>query len=116
MLAKYPRTSIFQDDFVGLEMKIQPPLFLMTILVGASSIIWILVPWGRIAFAAFCVLLVADVLLNISEAASLWAASRKASFFLKGLVLQTLRGFAWGLGLGVGGIKQVVPESRAGHY
>jgi cellulose synthase/poly-beta-1,6-N-acetylglucosamine synthase-like glycosyltransferase len=108
MLAKYPRTAVLHDDFVHFEMKIQPPLFLLTILLGVCSILWIIVPWGVFAFVAFGVVLVAVVVLNIPEAASLWAASRRNSFFFKGMGLQMLRGFAWGLGLGVGGIRQVV--------
>jgi hypothetical protein len=89
-------------------MKIQPPLFLLLTLLGVSSFLWIIVPWGIFAFAAFGLLLVLAVLLNIPEAASLWTASRKPTFFFKGMGLQVLRGFAWGLGLGIGGIGQVI--------
>jgi hypothetical protein len=88
-------------------MKIQPPLFLLLTLLGVSSFLWIIVPWGIFAFAAFGLLFLAAIMLNIPEATSLSVASRRTSFFFKGMGLQILRGFAWGLGLGVGGIRQV---------
>ncbi len=108
MLMRYPRTAILQDDFVESAMKVQPPLFLLTILFGLGSLLWILTPIGSYFFLAFVTLLVVLVLLNLPEAASLWAASRRTTFFAKSLVLQVLRGFAWGLGLGIGGLRQVV--------
>ncbi len=108
MLAKYPRTAILKDDFVELEMKIQPPLFLLTILCGLGSSLWIFFPWGVYGFLGFGVLSLVGIALNVPEAATLSTSSRKASFFFKGLGLQILRGFAWGLGLGIGGIRQAV--------
>ncbi len=108
MLLRYPRTAILQDDFVEFAMKIQPPLFLLTILLGVGSFLWLVTPLGFYIFLGFALLLVLLILLNLPEAASLWSASRKASFFVKSLGLQILRGFAWGLGLGVGSVRQVV--------
>ncbi len=108
MLMRYPRTAILQDDFVESAMKVQPPLFLLAILLGLGSLLWILTSIGFYLFLAFVTLLVFLVLLNLPEAASLWAASRRTTFFAKSLVLQVLRGFAWGLGLGIGGLRQVV--------
>jgi cellulose synthase/poly-beta-1,6-N-acetylglucosamine synthase-like glycosyltransferase len=108
MLAKYPKVAIIEDDFVEFQMKVQPPLFLLIILLGIASVLWIWLPWGSFAFLGFAVLLVGGLLLNLPEAAALVTASRRASFFFKGMALQVLRGFAWGLGLGVGGISQVV--------
>ncbi len=108
MLVKYPRSAILDDDFVETGMKIQPPLFLAIILLAISFAILFGTPLAIYALVGLTVSLSAAILLNLPEAAMVFASARRSGFFFKGLALGILRGFAWGAGLGIGGLRQVV--------
>ncbi len=107
MLVKYPRSAILRDDFVETGMKIQPPLFLVIILLAITSAILVATPLAIYALGGMAFLLMVAILLNLPEAAAVFVASRRLGFFFKGLALGMLRGFAWGFGLGIGGLRQV---------
>lgn len=108
MLFHYPKTAILEDDFVETSMKVEPPLFLLLILAafGLPFLLW--TPVGVYFLAGFLILLAIAVFLNLAGAIVLAKASRSPSFFFKGLVLGMLRGIVWGVGLGVGGVRQVL--------
>jgi len=108
MLRRYARQATLEDDYVSLGMKVQPPLFLMTILLAVLGVSLLFTPWGGIILISLLVLLLVAVLLNLPEALDLVRASRQVGFLFKGLGLTLLRGLAWGMGLGVGSIHQLV--------
>ena len=107
MLKKYTRHAMIEDEYVSLGMKIQPPLFLATLIVALVCLPFLLVGGWRLLLALLALVLV-GLAINLPEAFSLARASRRIGFLFKGLALTLLRGFAWGLGLGVGGLRQVV--------
>lgn len=108
MLGKYTRTAMLEDDFVGLDMKVLPPVFLAILVSAAFIIILAPTPWAALPFFALGGLMLVAMLFIIPEAVAVARASRRFRFFFQGLGLSVLRGFAWGLGLGVGGVRQVL--------
>ncbi len=110
MLARYTRAAMFEDDYVSLTMKLQPPIFLTTLLVGALSLLFLPTPLGPLALSAFALLSLLEVFVNIPEAVAVARASGRIVFFFKGLALGLMRGFAWGLGLGVGGVSNIAQK------
>lgn len=114
MLARYTRHAILEDDFVSLGMKVQPPLFLATLLLGILSVFLFFTPWGPYALTGLVVLVLVAVALNVPEAFTVARASRRVAFFFEGMALTLLRGFAWSLGLGVGMIQQATRTRRVG--
>ncbi len=108
MLRRYPKVAIVGDDFVEPNMKVQPPLFLILIVSWVLLPFLWLTPLRTLSLLSALLLLAAGILLNVGEAAAMTRASHNAVFFAKGLVLGMLRGFAWGLGLGIGGAAQVL--------
>lgn len=108
MLVRYPGSAILKDDFVRLGMKIQPPLFLAIILLMFASLLLMASPLAPLTVLILVVALGVALLLNLPEAIAIFATSRRVGFLFKGLALGILRGFAWGLGLGVGTLRQVV--------
>lgn len=108
MLARYTRSALMHDDFVSLGMKVQPPVFLALLLTLGLTIGLMLTPLGGFAAPALLGLLAVAIFLNFPEAVAVARASGRLEFFFKGLALGMLRGFAWGAGLGVGGIRQLV--------
>ena len=107
MLAKYTKPALLEDDFVSLSMKVQPPLFLLTLGLAALAALLSLTPLRTYALMALAAILVLAILMNFPEAIAVARASRRVGFFFSGIGLGTLRGFAWGAGLGVGGLRQL---------
>lgn len=107
MLVRYPRHAIINDDYVTLNMKVQPPLFLVVIALGVLVPIMLLTAWATIPALAFGFLVLLLVLVNVPEAVAVTRASRRPVFFFEVMALALLRGFAWGVGLGVGGVHQL---------
>ena len=93
---------------MAMGMKLQPPLFLIFILAALATAILQFTPFGLISLVALGFLALVMVALNVPEAISMARASGRIGFFFSGLGLEILRGFAWGAGLGVGGVRQVV--------
>jgi hypothetical protein len=91
-------------------MKVQPPIFLTTVLLGALSLLLLGTPWISITVTAFLAFLVIAVILNVPEAIAVAWASRRTTFFFKGIGLNLLRGFAWGMGLGVGTVRHMIRD------
>lgn len=108
MLRRYTRPAMMEDDYVSPGMKIQPPLFLAIFLLAALAVIFLSTPLSPIFLGVLAGLLLLGVLFNLPEAIEITLASRRAAFFFKGLGLGILRGFAWGAGLGIGGLQQVL--------
>jgi cellulose synthase/poly-beta-1,6-N-acetylglucosamine synthase-like glycosyltransferase len=108
MLRKYSRSAILEDDFVTVSMKIQPPFFLILIATALVTAFLQLTPYGSLALLCLFALFVFALLLNMPEAYAMVRASGRATFFFSGLGLGLLRGFAWGAGLGAGGLRQVI--------
>ncbi len=107
MLMRYTRTALVEDDFVSLGMKVQPPIFLLTWFLAAVSLVLSFTPFGTYAVLWLLAFLVFATVLNIPEALAVARASRRVGFFFKALGLGLMRGFAWGIGLGVGGLRQI---------
>jgi hypothetical protein len=114
MLARYTRHAILEDDFVSMGMKVQPPVFLVTLLLGILAVFLLFTPWGPYALAGLAALVLLAVALNVPEAFAVARASRRVAFFFEGMALALLRGFAWGLGLGVGMMRQATRTRRGG--
>jgi hypothetical protein len=108
MLRRYSRSAILEDDFVTFGMKIQPPLFLVLIMAAVVAALLQLTPFGHPALVVVAGLFLLSLLLNLPEVFALARASGRVAFFFRGLGLSLLRGFAWGVGLGVGGMRQFV--------
>ena len=108
MLARYTRSAMLEDDFVSLGMKVQPPVFLATLFLAIIAFALLLTPLGMLGLIALATGLLITLLLIIPEALAVARGSRRANFFFKGIGLGFARGFAWGIGLGVGGVGQVV--------
>ena len=107
MLTRYTRQAVLEDVFVTLDMKIQPPLFLAILFLGALSALLALTPWMMVPILGLGALAVLAVLLILPEAVAVARASNRPTFLLGGIALCLLRGFAWGLGLGVGSLRQL---------
>ncbi len=108
MLAKYTRRAALEDDFVTLGMKVQPPIFLATLVLAILAALLPSTPLETCILTALIGFFLFAVVLNLREALTIALSSRKIGFFLKALGLGIMRGFAWGAGLGIGGLKQVV--------
>ena len=107
VLARYPRSAFFEDDFVETGMKIQPPLFLAIIVLAVSAALLAFTSLFVYALVSLAGFFLAGVLLNLREAASVAHESKHPRFFFIGLGLGVVRGFAWGVGLGIGTARQV---------
>ncbi len=107
ILARYPRAAALEDDFVETGMKVQPPLFLAMVLLAISLAFLVITPLALYALITLLLMFLAGVLLNLRETVSVTVASKRPGFFLKGLALGLSRGFAWGMGLGIGSIQRV---------
>ncbi len=107
VLSRYARRAVLDDDFVSLGMKVQPPLFLSTVLLGVIAVLLAGTRWASFGLLAFLVALVFAVILNVPEAIAVARASRRTTFFFEGIGLNILRGFAWGIGLGVGTMRNM---------
>jgi len=108
ILKRYSRHAVLEDDFVSIGMKVQPPLFLLTLLLAALALLLLWTPWlSFIAVSLLCMFALA-VILNVPEALAVARASRRSTFFFKGIGLNVLRGFVWGVGLGVGTIRHII--------
>jgi cellulose synthase/poly-beta-1,6-N-acetylglucosamine synthase-like glycosyltransferase len=108
MLVKHTGSAVLADDFVTLGMKVQPPVFLATFVVAVLALLLFATPTGTYLLLGLVALIVVTIVLNIQEALAVLHASRRFSFFFEGLGLALMRGFAWGAGLGVGGVRQVI--------
>jgi cellulose synthase/poly-beta-1,6-N-acetylglucosamine synthase-like glycosyltransferase len=108
MLRRYSRSAILEDDFVTLGMKIQPPLFLGLIIAAVVAALLQLTPFGYPALVVVTGLFLLSLLLNVPEVLALARASGRVAFFFRGIGLSLLRGFAWGAGLAVGGMRHFV--------
>jgi len=108
ILSRYARHATLDDDFVSTGMKVQPPIFLLTILLGLVSVALLTTPWASLAAMAFLVSLFLALALNIPEAVAVAKESRRTAFFFKGIGLNIVRGFAWGMGLGVGAVRNTI--------
>ncbi len=114
MLRRYSRYAVREDDFVSLGMKVQPPLFLLMLPLAIGAVFFMATPVGPYLAGAVVAVLCVAMGLNLSEALDLAKWSGRPSFFLKGMGLGLLRGFAWGAGLGVGGLRQAVRAKGSG--
>lgn len=110
ILSRYARHATLDDDFVSTGMKVQPPIFLLTILLGLVSVALLTTPWASLAALAFLACLLLALVLNIPEAFAVAKASRRTAFFFKGIGLNIVRGFAWGMGLGVGAVRHTIRD------
>jgi len=108
MLGRYTRFAMLEDDFVSLDMKVLPPVFLAILIVAVLATALVLTPWFALPLLVLESLMILAMLFIIPEAIAVARASRRARFFFQGFVLCILRGFAWGLGLGVGSLRQVL--------
>jgi cellulose synthase/poly-beta-1,6-N-acetylglucosamine synthase-like glycosyltransferase len=108
MLRRYSRSAILEDDFVTFGMKVQPPLFLALILAACVTAVLQLTPFGYLALLVLTALFLIALLVNLPEVVAVARASGRTGFFFRGLGLSLLRGFAWGAGLGAGGLRQLV--------
>jgi cellulose synthase/poly-beta-1,6-N-acetylglucosamine synthase-like glycosyltransferase len=108
MLRRYSRSAILEDDFVTTSMKIQPPVFLVLIVTAIVTAILQFTPYGYLSLLCLSGLFVFALLLNMPEVLAMVRASGRTTFFFRGLGLSLLRGFAWGAGLGAGGLRQVI--------
>jgi len=108
MLGKYTRSAMLEDDFVSLDMKVLPPVFLAILVVAVLAVILLPTPWVTLPLLVLGFLMVLALLFILPEAVAVARASKRVRFFFQGLALCVLRGFAWGLGLGVGGLRQVL--------
>ena len=108
ILARYSRDAVLEDDFVSLGMKVQPPVFLFTVLLATLGLLLFGTPWVWPVVLGLLAVLLFAVLLNVPEAIAVARASRRATFFFKGMGINVLRGFAWGMGLGVGTVRNLV--------
>ncbi len=108
MLRRYTRDVALNDDFVTLGMKIQPPLFLALIVFGFVTAFLVATPYGPYAVVLLAGIFLVGLSLNLPEAFAVARASGRVAFFFHGLGLSLLRGFAWGAGLGAGGLRQVI--------
>ncbi len=108
ILARYALHATFADDFVSTGMKVQPPVFLLTVILGVLSVLLLGTPWKSLAAIAFLACLLFAIVLNIPEAFAVAKASRRTAFFFKGIGLNVVRGFAWGMGLGVGAVRHMI--------
>lgn len=113
MLATYPRTAILEDDFVTFGMKVQPPIYLAALLLGILAAVSTATSFALPVILALAGVLAVALLLNVPESVAIAQASGRVSFFFKGLVLGTLRGFVWAAGLGIGGLRQTLTKAAA---
>ena len=108
MLGKYTRSAILEDDFVSLDMKVLPPVFLTMMVVAILAIVLAPTPWVAMPLLILGFLTVLALLFIVPEAIAVARASKRVRFFFQGVGLCILRGFAWGAGLGVGGLRQAL--------
>ncbi len=108
MLGRYTRAATLEDDFVSLDMKVLPPVFLSMLFVSAIAIVLAPTPWLGIPLLLLGLLTGLALLFIVPEAIAIARASKRVLFFFQGVGLCILRGFAWGVGLGVGGLRQVL--------
>ncbi len=108
ILARYAGTVVLLDDFVSPKMKIQPPIFLAILVLGMLIPLISFTPYATLGLFGLALLVASAVVLNLPEALLLARSSGKITFFFKGLGLALMRGVAWALGLGLGGLQQAV--------
>jgi len=108
MLGRYTRFAMLEDDFVSLDMKVLPPVFLAMLVAAVLTTVLVLTPWFAMLLLVLGSLMILAMLFIVPEAIAVALASRRIGFFFEGFALCILRGFAWGLGLGVGGVRQVL--------
>jgi cellulose synthase/poly-beta-1,6-N-acetylglucosamine synthase-like glycosyltransferase len=108
MLRRYSRSAVLEDDFVTFGMKVQPPLFLILIVVACATALLQLTPLGYPSLLVSVGLFVLALLVNLREVVAVARAGGRIAFFFRGLGLTLLRGFAWGAGLGAGGVRQLL--------
>jgi len=108
ILARYAGSAVWRDDFVSFKMKVQPPLFLLILVLAFLTLLLSLTSYATIALSVLAALVVLAAVLNLGEAVNLARSSGKVTFFFKGLNLAFMRGVAWALGLGLGGLQQVL--------
>jgi len=71
-------------------------------------------PRAYIAAIGLLAALCLAVAINIPEAFAVAIASRRVTFFFKGMALNLLHGFAWGAGLGVGTVLHIAAPASDG--
>lgn len=103
VLFTHPRDAAIEDDFVPLSWKVQPPLFALLLL--GIPLTLLMAPAGP---AVWLGMLVVGVVINLPFAARVTRRSRRLHFLVVTLIMTTLRGFAWGLGLLMGGVSNSV--------
>ena len=108
MLGKYTRLAVLEDDFVSLDMKVLPPAFLAILVLSVVSLTLLQTQWVIVPLLSLGILVLLALLFILPEALAVARASRRVRFFFQGFALCVLRGFAWGLGLGIGGVRQVL--------
>ena len=108
MLRRYTRSATLEDDFVSLDMKVLPPVFLTMLILSALAIALATTPWLAIPLLFLGLLTGVALLFIVPEAIAVARASKRVRFFFQGVGLCLLRGFAWGVGLGVGGLRQAL--------
>jgi len=104
VLLTHMKIAALKDDFVTLEMKIQPPLFALLILTSAILMLTPLIPSFAVFLNPWIFILLLGVMLNLPFSINVASKSGKVSFFFKSLALLLARSFAWGLGLIVGDV------------
>lgn len=96
----HPKKAFVEDDFVTLNMKLQPPLFAAILFLPILNMLSL---W----------LLLLGIALNVPFSYRVFLKrSDKFSFFIKALMLTTARGFCWGFGLIVGGLQNFYVRVR----
>ncbi len=101
MLWFHTSRAFFRDDFVTPNMKVQP--FLFALIISSPPLFYFL----HISSLFWILFLALGVAMNIPFSYRVSKKSGRASFFVKALLLTTARGFCWGFGLAVGGIKNL---------
>jgi cellulose synthase/poly-beta-1,6-N-acetylglucosamine synthase-like glycosyltransferase len=110
MLVRYTKPAVLQDDYVSLGMKVQPPLYLLLVILGILALLLSLTPYLGLALVLLAGFSILAVLLVLPEAIAVAYASRRTGFFFKTMAIGLMRGFAWGAGLGVGSLRQLLHQ------
>lgn len=101
------KTAFTGDDYVLPYMKIQPPLFALTILSIPSAPAFIYSGYSKQYSILFLALIASGTVSNMPFAFRVAKKSKKTSFFFKTLLLTVARGFLWGVALLIGGVRNI---------
>lgn len=111
VLRRYPRSALIEDDFLDTRMKVQPPLFLVLMVLSPLAILFAQTAIGIPVLILAIGVGLAGVALNLHEAISASVSSGKRTFLFRGIALGLLRGFAWGAGLALGSLRMATRRS-----